>query len=238
VVPALVADWLVPAWRIAPSGACVLGDGVDVWRIPLDSREAEVAALRRVVSADERARAERFHDEALRRRFVVRRGRLRGVLARYLGVAPEEIVIGASRRGRPSVSSPPAPRVDFSLADSGDLALIAVAREGPVGIDVERLREVPDAEAIARRWFPAAERDVVLAAEGEARTRAFLVAWTRLEARWKASGVGLAAMWGDEKASRDADAGETSSFSPHEGCVAALAAPRGVRPPRWYEWPS
>jgi 4'-phosphopantetheinyl transferase len=60
-----------------------------------------------------------------------------------------------------------------------------------IGIDVEVLRSVPRASAMARRFFSAAERDAVLLAEGGARDRAFLRIWTQKEAYLKATGLGV-----------------------------------------------
>jgi phosphopantetheinyl transferase len=64
--------------------------------------------------------------------------------------------------------------VRFSVSDSGDLALVAIARR-EVGVDVEQIRE-----------RPAAARAAPLG------TRAFFERWTSIEATGKALGTGLA----------------------------------------------
>ena len=70
----------------------------------------------------------------------------------------------------------------FNLSHSGDVTLIAVARDSEVGVDVERIRPVIEMHSIARRWLG---RDDI-AGEQE-----FFRAWTRHEAMVKALGVGL-----------------------------------------------
>ena len=57
-------------------------------------------------------------------------------------------------------------------------------RRREVGVDVEREREIEDAEAIAERCFSPAERDAC-------RALGFLYCWTRKEAFVKALGSGL-----------------------------------------------
>lgn len=76
--------------------------------------------------------------------------------------------------------------VGFSLAHTGDLCVVAVAR-GRVGVDVERKgREVGDVERMAGRWFSEREREWV-GGDGER----FLRTWTRKEAFVKATGSGV-----------------------------------------------
>ena len=70
----------------------------------------------------------------------------------------------------------------FNLSHSGDVTLVAVARDSEVGVDVERIRPVIEMRAIARRW---------LGRDDMADEREFLRAWTRHEAMLKALGVGL-----------------------------------------------
>jgi len=70
----------------------------------------------------------------------------------------------------------------FNLSHSGDVTLVAVARDSEVGVDVERIRPVIEMHSIARRWLG---RDDI-ADEPE-----FYRVWTRHEAMVKALGVGL-----------------------------------------------
>ena len=70
----------------------------------------------------------------------------------------------------------------FNLSHSGDVTLIAVARDSEVGVDVERIRPVIEMHAIARRWLG---RDDI------ADEQEFFRVWTRHEAMVKALGVGL-----------------------------------------------
>ena len=53
-----------------------------------------------------------------------------------------------------------------------------------VGVDIERLRPLPEYAAIAERFFPPSEREVL-------DERDFFRRWTRIEAKLKARGIGL-----------------------------------------------
>jgi 4'-phosphopantetheinyl transferase len=68
---------------------------------------------------------------------------------------------------------------------------IALSEEGEVGVDVERVRELPDLEALAKRCFSAGEWDRFRQLGSEERGRWFFRLWTRKEAVLKAMGTGL-----------------------------------------------
>ena len=167
---------------------------VHLWAIPLDPPPARVAAARRRLADDERARADRFRFDRHRRRFTIGRAALRELLAGYLRCAPEAVRFTYGEKGKPSLA-PPAERVGgplrFNLSNSHELALAAVAVGVEVGVDVERLRPMPDGLRIAERYFSAAERAALAALPEDERDAAFFNGWTRKEAYLKAIGDGL-----------------------------------------------
>ena len=146
-------------------------------------------AFRALLSPDEAARAARFATEELRTRSALRRGLLRHRLGRVLGRDPASLVFAYGPMGKPFLPGGPA----FNLADCKDHVLIAIAPGETVelGVDVERLRSVPDAAGIAERFFAPEERDAFAALPEALRDEAFLNGWTRKEAFIKATGQGL-----------------------------------------------
>ena len=116
---------------------------------------------------------------------------LRRVLALYLGEAPEEIELTEGEHGKPRLAGEPA-RLSFNLSHSGGLALVAVARDREVGVDVERVKPERDLVALAERALAPEEAGAVREAAEPERARLFYELWTRHEARLKCLGVGLA----------------------------------------------
>jgi 4'-phosphopantetheinyl transferase len=163
--------------------------GVDLWCIELEADPA--GADEPILSADERKRAARFVFHRDRERFIAAHAALRRVLARYAGRDAAELRFAADPNGRPRlIGEFP---FDFNLSHSGALALIGVAARGPIGADIEVLRPVEDADAIASRVFSASEAAAIAAVDPAQRDRAFLTCWTRKEAFLKALGLGLIA---------------------------------------------
>ena len=170
-----------------------LGPGeIHVWRVPLegtpDAVDGRSADAERLLSPDERDRAARFALPHLRSRWVAARTALRTILGSYLDRPPASLAFAIGARGKPSLEGP----LHFNLAHSGDLALVAVTSAAPIGVDLEQVRPVREAEAIARRFFSPDECADLAAVSHPDRDYAFLSCWTRKEALLKASGEGLA----------------------------------------------
>ena len=167
-------------------------DRIDVWRVPVEVEAMPEEEWRGILAADEVARASRFHFDRDRNRY--RRGRtaLRILLGRYLEVPAAEIRFQYESHGKPEIAHPHNAReLRFNSSDSGGLVLIAVTAGTVVGVNVERLRPMPDLVNIATRFFSAREVQDLLAFSEEKRPEAFFACWTRKEAFLKAMGVGL-----------------------------------------------
>ncbi len=146
---------------------------IDVWRINLDT----AAVL--PPTHGEAARAARFATEELAQRYLASHAALRAILRRFTDM-PLEFALW--EKGKPYL--PLSPELRFNLSRSNDRALIAVARDIDVGVDIEYIRPLANYAAVADRFFPPD-------AERPADERDFFCQWTRVEALLKAQGVGL-----------------------------------------------
>jgi 4'-phosphopantetheinyl transferase len=160
---------------------------VHVWRVALD--EALVDRGMRVLSPRERERALRFWAPELQRNFIAARAGLRFLLSRYLGEPPSTLTFSYGLQGKPALAK--TPDVSFSLSHTQTLALVAIGCDGDVGIDIETLVPIDDAEALARRFFSPTEIGAIEAMDPTHRPSAFLGGWVRKEAVLKAHGAGL-----------------------------------------------
>ena len=175
-------------WSEPPPSPALMTGEVHVWRLALDQPERVVAEFRATLEADELERAGRFHFEKHRRHFVVGRGGLRYVLARYLNLKPEEFRFSYGTYGKPVLAGE---GLRFNMSHSHGVALFAVARDREVGVDVEHIRADFATEDIARRFFSRAEVARFNALPKEEQVAAFFRCWTRKEAYIKAIGRGL-----------------------------------------------
>lgn len=159
---------------------------IDVCFVDVNVPNAVIDALSTLLNSTELARANRYRFDDDRRRSIVARAATRRLLSRYLGADPRSLVVVEEEQGKPALRDH---EMEFNASHSGDLVGLAFARGTPVGVDVERRRELHDTLALARRYFSAGEVAIV---ENAADTEdAFFTIWTAKEAIVKASGKGI-----------------------------------------------
>lgn len=213
--------------------------------VVIDLDDASVGDLeRRVLSPDERARAERYLDPTVARRFVAAHIALRRELGRLTDQTPETLRFAYAEHGKPRLVGG---RIEFNLAHSAHVALLASCVGRRLGVDIEWMERVVDRGAVMRRAFSPFERARLEALPLDEQRRAFFEAWTRKEAWAKAVGTGLTtdfarvevsfgidvepsiiAVDGDRQAGRR---WQVTSLEPRAGFVAAVVVDRNERTP-------
>lgn len=176
-------------WAVPPQMPSLQRGAVDVWRIALDDEDDRLDRFRRMLEPHELDRGGRFHFEKHRRHFIIARGFLRSVIARYLGSQPESLRFIYGVYGKPALASEHGLR--FNLSHSNEVALLAVTLDAELGVDVEHIRADFASEDIARRFFSRAEVETFNSLTREEQVAAFFRCWTRKEAYIKAIGKGL-----------------------------------------------
>ncbi len=177
---------------IESSSADLPNAHVHVWSILLDVCAGDTAYLHGLLGADERLRARRFRFERDRERYILRRGYLRLFLAEYLHVSPDQIRYCVGTFQKPRLASPLcASQLHFSLSHSGDRALIAIARDREIGVDVEQVKPLTDMTEVAASVLSERERLLFHPLCGHDRIMAFYKMWTQKEAYLKGRGLGL-----------------------------------------------
>lgn len=153
------------------------------------------ARLQALLSEDEHTRFAGIQHQGDRNRFLASCGVMRLVLARYLGIPAAQVPITrvCSRCGRPHGRArlENSASVEMSLSHSGDRVVVAFARETPVGVDVEHIRENTPVGDLVPLTLAPPEVTALRAIDSDRQLRAFFVYWTRKEAILKAIGCGL-----------------------------------------------
>jgi 4'-phosphopantetheinyl transferase len=161
---------------------------VHIWWLSLQTEPQEVERALGLLCAEEQGRARRYHFARDRNRFVLARAFLRTLLGGYLGEDPARVPLRLSASGKPFLAN--RSDVHFNLSHCEDRGVVAIARQ-PVGVDLEKVRDVPEALTIAEHLFAISEIRALRAFPAELRSEAFLRCWTRKEAYVKGRGEGL-----------------------------------------------
>ena len=165
-------------------------DTVRLWLVSDQWSGPALADLFAVLDPEERHRAEAYRSADDRRRFVVAHGAVRHIVARRLGVAPEEIRWRHGPHGKPELADPHT-GAEVNLSHWEAVAMVALSASRRVGVDVQRVLPMPrlNATAMAERYFPPEEaRFVRETADPAGRAECFARLWARKEALVKAHG--------------------------------------------------
>lgn len=154
-----------------------------------------------LLSAEEKARHERFVVDEPRRQFLAAHAGMRLVLGSYLQTSAANLEFAALPDGKPVLAIDTS--LQFNLSHSSDCVLLAVAT-CEVGVDVEHVREVKSLASLAGKHFTHRECEQVLAASGAEQLASFFRLWTRKEAAVKLTGLGLKAGVSELEVSSDA----------------------------------
>ncbi len=146
---------------------------------------------RSLLSSREIEHAGRLRTARLRDRYIMAHAARCVIVDAAFGIACRDQHVAIGPRGKPYLAD--RHDIQFNLSYSHERFAVAVARDTAIGIDIERLREIEDADALAARHYAPSER-AALAGQpmgSDEYDRIFLSVWTRKEACLKALGRGL-----------------------------------------------
>jgi 4'-phosphopantetheinyl transferase len=206
-------------------------DEVQCWCVALDAAPETTARLYATLSCEERNRSARFRSERDRQRFIVAHGALHDLLGRCLGTDPGQLRFLYNEYGKPELGPEFGGRLKFNLSHSADRALIAIAADADIGVDLEYMRGETDYAAIAGCFFSAAESEHLNKVPSHLYAQAFFSCWTKHEAYVKARGEGLAIPLPDLHPTR----WSLHTLQPAPGYIGALAIEgTGWRLSQWH----
>jgi 4'-phosphopantetheinyl transferase len=188
---AIASDWSFATSRFSREGFTMTDTTIRLWWATLPDFDGLLESLEERLPSEERRRAARFRVEAARHRFVLARCILRRHIGAALDTDPQTLRFATGDRGKPHLAFPEIENPPhFNLSHSGGVVVLITAA-ADVGVDVESLREIANAERMARRFFSSGERSRITSLAGAARDHAFLRIWTQKEAYLKATGLGV-----------------------------------------------
>lgn len=106
-------------------------------------------------------------------------------------IHPDDVSANVAHASDQTKGQPMEHTVRFNVAHAGDQALIAIARDVEVGVDIELLRPLDERQALADMILSPTEKERWQLLSEEMRIWAFYALWTRKEAVAKAIGQGL-----------------------------------------------
>ena len=151
---------------------------IEQWCIRLPTAEQSLdprfPSCEEMLSHAEQALADKFVPQR-RRDFVLTRGTVRQILATYTNSDAAKLRFKLGANGKPELADF---RICFNLAHTRGLAVLIVARDQQIGVDIEHLRPVSRAAAIAKRFFSAPDAKLIHGDSINEISKKFLTQWT------------------------------------------------------------
>lgn len=165
---------------------CILNETrIDLWQFSLEQDSDNFEEL---LNTEEQARANRYYFPRHKRRFINARATLRIILSRYLNIPADRLEFTYNAQGKPNVINKQ--KLEFNISHSAELALIAVGKGFPMGVDIEHYSARPY-EGIAKNLFSEQELTEFNKTPSFLKPAVFFHVWAQKEAFIKASGLGL-----------------------------------------------
>ena len=161
---------------------------LQVWKVHTDITPEVFMAYKSVLTEKEVTNISFFKFKQAKDSYIVSQGALRILLSGYLGVSPNLAKIGRRAKGKPySIDDP---SLKFNVSNSGQFVTIAFSYDGEVGIDIEKIRPLPDLNEMINSNFSEKEKKFINS-KPEERLSRFYRFWTIKESYLKAIGEGM-----------------------------------------------
>lgn len=164
-------------------------DEVHIHLLEAESVFEPIAAS--LLDITERQRAQAFKFAQDRDLYVAAHVFLRQVLSRYVKIDPATWRFTHNTYGKPAIANPGCAWLQFNLSHTHGSVACAVARERPIGVDVETRKQLINLPALCQYAFSPTEAANVLAQPLEQQEKRFFSYWTLKEAYIKARGMGM-----------------------------------------------
>ncbi|HMG84034.1 MAG TPA: 4'-phosphopantetheinyl transferase superfamily protein [Ferruginibacter sp.] len=174
------------SWAIATGFDRMNGEKADFFRIRISDQLSFLADRLSVLSSEEIARANRFHQTKDKNRYIIAHGMLRNILEKkYLHQPAAAIKFIEGKNKKPYLDADK--KLFFNISYSGDWIVLAIAGS-EIGVDIEMINRDLDINEVMQQSF--SEDEINYMNTNSSREQFFLL-WTRKEAILKATGQGL-----------------------------------------------
>ena len=148
---------------------------IQLFAVSLNPSTVHFEKCKSALSKAEQERISFFKFPSVQKNFIISQGALRLILSHYLSIEAPKIQIGKHSKGKPFVMDDTA--LCFNISNSGGYVVYAFSRAGEVGIDIEKIRTLPDLDELIEKNFSTKEKIFITKNSAEKEKR-FFKFWT------------------------------------------------------------
>ena len=160
-------------------------NSISIWGIQVSKYDKNIDHIYKILSENEKCKANNFKNKNQARASVLARGALRILIGAYENYAPEKLNFSKTEDGKPFLLNS---KINFNISHSSDWIILAFCKDHAIGVDLEEIRDI-DYLRISNRYFNHDEQNYLINSEDP--KRLFFDLWSRKEAIIKAKGKRL-----------------------------------------------
>jgi len=166
----------------------LLNGEIHLWTASLIPSLERIKKLRSVLSPEEKKRASYYKFERKQHGYIITQAVLRVLISAYLEIEPADVMLVASKKGKPFLINDPS--LFFNISNSHEICVYAFSRDAEVGIDIEKIRELPDIDQLIEKNLTSREK-AYFRKNADHKLSLFFQFWTFKESYLKAIGEGM-----------------------------------------------
>ncbi len=166
---------------------------IHLWHTTISDCEPFIHLYTPHLTQNEIDRANQFHFQKDRLRYLITRIFVRWVLTEYEPkVRPKDWLFTTNQYGRPEImpgfiETP----LTFNITHSGNIIALAITSHRAIGVDTEAVRDIPNFMDLAKSHFTQSEFKSISLQPLHLQSKRFFEIWTLKESYIKALGTGL-----------------------------------------------
>jgi len=161
---------------------------IHLWTVSIGALKDQADHLESLLSEEEKGKVSFYKFEQPRLSYIVSQAVLRILLSSYLEIKPADVKMGVHKKGKPYLIHDRS--VFFNISNSHDICVFAFSCDTEVGIDIEKIRDLPDIDLLIEKNLTRRERGY-LQKDPEHKSDWFFRFWTFKESYLKAIGEGM-----------------------------------------------
>ena len=178
-------DWEI--WPPSPNCTLELIDSkITCFKIDLKAlSESNYGDLKKALRDEEIEKMNAYKKQSDRNLYLVAHGAFNLITKEITGILPN---INYTPYGKPYIENS---EIEFNITHSGELVLIALSKESPIGVDIEQVLPIENKSGLLEQFFHIHEIEEIRGLSPPNSDLAFYSCWTRKEAILKSLGNGL-----------------------------------------------
>lgn len=179
-------------WKYPPKNLKINATEIHIWKTHLEQSAIDFKESFDILNEEEKIKAQRFRFEKHQQRFTIARSSLRRILSLYLWISHQKIDFQYNAYGKPQLlDNINKINLQFNVSHSENIAIYGITCHNLIGVDIEYMRPMAEAENLAKRFFSQKEFEQISKLPSAEQDREFFQLWTGKEAYLKAIGKGI-----------------------------------------------